>query len=127
MPWKPSPGNILVPAGLVGAGIAYIVVAALATRDTPTADELRDAPEVIALGHAVPVRGKPADEDGPARYRHRVELLDGRTATYVSDRLFSERTCLEVRAREHKGRLFVVSMTEHEGACPTDELRDLTR
>jgi hypothetical protein len=124
--------DILVSVALVAAAIAYVVAAFLTSRgnswwDRPSAAQLRTAPEIVALGHAVPVGGVPPDELQPGRYRHRVELLDGRTGTYETDRLFSRRTCLEVRAREYKGRLIVVGLAEHEAGCPTDELRDLTR
>jgi len=115
---------LIVLAGLAVLGLA-VVVASQRERG-PTAAELRAAPEVLALGHAHPVSGKPS-KYGKARYVHEVELLDGRKTTYVSDRLISASTCLEVRARDFQGRLYVTEVTEQDAPCGGDDLGALTR
>jgi hypothetical protein len=106
--------------------LAVLAARAKAQRPLPAPAELRTAPEVRALGHAHPVRGGPG-KYGSARYAYRIELLDGRTGSYVSDRLISASRCVEVIAREHQGRLIIVKLVEQDGGCERDALGELTR
>jgi hypothetical protein len=122
----------LLPAILFAVVATLVIAATIATarrmaeQRQPTAAELRAAPEVRALGHAHPIRGRP-DRYGRARYAYRIELLDGRTASYVADRLIGARTCVEVLAREYQGRLIVLKLVELEASCEGDDLGKLTR
>jgi hypothetical protein len=67
--------------------IAVVAARSVAQRIHPSAAELRAAPEVRALGHAHPIQGGRGKSG--SMYGYRVELLDGRTGSYSSERLIS--------------------------------------
>jgi len=104
-------------------GVALLV---RATGELPTGAKLQSAPEVVAYGHAH-VTGGRSSKWGLARFRHELRLLDGRTVDYVTDRVLNPHLCLEVRAREYRGRLYIRQVREVAGPCEEYDLGVRTR